>query len=320
MGEPSAAILNQPGITTTLKRWALATRPAFLSASILPVIAGSAWGYGQSGSFDLLAFILAIIATALAHGGVNVLNDVYDEKNGTDGINTERIFPFTGGSRFIQNNIMDIGEMARLGWGLLVLALLFGLWLAMLKGWVIIALGGFGVFLGVAYSAPPLAFSSRGLGEIAVGVGFGPIAVMGAVWLQGAEIETGAIVISVIIGLWVALILINNEIPDIGADKKAGKKTLVVRLGQKNTAWLYFALHFLAMVLVGYLAYGEMMQPYSLAVLLFLFPASFNAARLIYSSVDDGKSMAVEKMTIAIKSTLAIQAIGSIWLALFAII
>ncbi|MDH5772382.1 MAG: 1,4-dihydroxy-2-naphthoate octaprenyltransferase [Rhodospirillaceae bacterium] len=320
MGEPSAAILNQPGTATTLKRWALATRPAFLSASIFPVMAGSAWGYGRSGSFDLLAFVLAIIATALAHGGVNVFNDVYDEKNGTDGINAERIFPFSGGSRFIQNNIMDIGEMARLGWGLLVLALLFGLWLAMLKGWVIIALGGFGVFLGVVYSAPPLALASRGLGEIAVGIGFGPIAVMGAVWLQGAEIETGAVVISIIIGLWVALVLINNEIPDINADKKAGKKTLAVRLGQKNTAWLYFALHFLAMVLVGYLAYGEMMKPYALGIVLFLLPASFNATRLIYSSADDGKSIAVEKITIAIKSTLAIQAIGSIWLALFAII
>ena len=320
MGEPSTAILNRPGIATTLKRWALATRPAFLSASLFPVLAGTAWGYGRSGSFDLLAFVLATLATALAHGGVNVLNDVYDEKNGTDRINSERIFPFSGGSRFIQNNIMNIGQMARLGWGLLLAALFFGLCLALLKGWVMLALGASGVFLGVAYSAPPLAFSSRGWGELAVGIGFGPLPVMGAVWLQGAEIDTGAIVISVIIGLWVALILINNEVPDIDADKKVGKKTLAVRLGQKNTAWLYFALHLLAMALVGYLVRGEMMKPYALAVLLFLLPASLNAARLIYSSAGDGKPIAVEKMTIAIKSTLAIQAIGSIWLALFSII
>ncbi|MDH3336053.1 MAG: prenyltransferase [Rhodospirillaceae bacterium] len=320
MSEPNAVILNHPGVASTLKRWVLATRPPFLSASIFPVLAGTAWGYGRSGSFDLPAFALATLATALAHGAINVLNDVYDEKNGTDAINTERIFPFTGGSRFIQNNIMDIGQMARLGWGLLVAALFFGLWLTALKGWLIIALGAAGVFLGIVYSAPPLALASRGMGEIAVGIGFGPIPVLGAAWLQGAPVDAGSITLSVIIGLWVALILINNEIPDIGADKKAGKKTLAVRLGQKNTAWLYFFLHFLAMMLVGYLALGEMIKPYALAVLLALFPMSLNAARLIYSSADDDKSVAVDKMTKAIKSTLAIQAIGSIWLAIIVLL
>ncbi|MDH5188604.1 MAG: 1,4-dihydroxy-2-naphthoate octaprenyltransferase [Rhodospirillaceae bacterium] len=320
MGEPNAAALRQSGAAPALKRIALATRPPFLTASIFPVLAGTAWGYSQSGSFDLLAFVLAILATALAHGAINVFNDVYDEKNGTDSNNTDRIFPFTGGSRFIQNKIMSTTEMARLGWALLVMALFFGLWLTALKGWVIIALGASGVFLGVAYSAPPLALSARGLGEMAVGFGFGPIPVLGAAWLQGSKIETGAIVISIIIGLWVALVLIVNEVPDINADAKAQKRTLAVRLGQKNTALLYFTLHFLAMALVGYLVYDEIMKPYALAVLLFLLPVSFNAARLIYSSADDGKPIAVEKMTTAIKSTLAIQAIGSIWLALFAII
>lgn len=324
MNEPSVAILSQPGAASTFKRLLLATRPPFLTASVFPVLAGTAWGYGQSGSFDLLAFVLAIVATALAHGGINVLNDVYDEKNGTDGINTERIFPFTGGSRFIQNQIMSVVEMARLGWTLLIMALFFGLWLTALKGWTIIALGASGVFLGVAYSAPPLAFSARGLGEVAVGIGFGPIPVMGAAWIQGAGVmpteNPGGFIVSLIIGLWVALILVVNEVPDIRADSKAGKFTLAVRLGHKNTALLYLGLHLLAMGLIGYLVYGSLMIPYTLGILLFLIPMSFNAAKLIYSSATDTGPIAVGKMTIAIKSTLAIQAIGSIWLALFAII
>ena len=110
MAEPNPTVLCQPGVAATLRRWALATRPAFLSASIIPLVAGSAWGYGQSGSFDLYVFLLALAATALAHGGINVLNDVYDDKNGTDRINDGRIFPFSGGSRFIQNQFLEYGN------------------------------------------------------------------------------------------------------------------------------------------------------------------------------------------------------------------
>ncbi|MCK4939953.1 MAG: prenyltransferase [Rhodospirillaceae bacterium] len=312
MGEPNPTQLCQPGVAPMLRRWALATRPAFLSASIIPVLAGSAWGYGQTGSFDLYLFLLALAATALAHGGINVLNDVHDHKNGTDRINDARIFPFTGGSRFIQNEIMNISQMARLGWTLLMLSLVLGLWLATLKGWAVIAMGAGGVMLGVAYSVPPLALSTRGLGELAVGVGFGPLPVMGAAWLQGSGTNLEGFVFSVIIGLWVALILIVNEVPDMAADAKAAKRTLAVRLGHKNTAILYLGLHLLAFLLIGFMVYQQFLPGAALLLPLLMLGASIRAAFIIRRPAD------TKKMLVAIKTTLAIHAIGSLWLGLFA--
>ena len=314
MGEPNPITLCQPGIATMLQRWALATRPAFLSASIIPVIAGTAWGYGQTGSFDLYAFLLALAATALAHGGVNVLNDVYDDKNGTDRINDGRIFPFSGGSRFIQNKIMNAPQMARLGWTLLLLSLIVGLWLATIKGWMIIALGTGGVLLGIAYSAPPPALSARGWGEIAVGIGFGPLPVMGAAWLQGSGAGIDGFIFSAIIGLWVALVLIANEVPDMDADGASGKRTLVVRLGHKNTAILYFGLHLLAFLLIGFMVYQQLLPGISLILPLVIMAGAIKNVLIIRAPANS------KDITIAIKTTLAIHALGSLWLAVFVII
>ena len=310
-GEPNPTQLCQPGTVAMLRRWALATRPAFLSASIIPVIAGTAWGYGQTNSFDLYLFLLALAATALAHGGVNVLNDVYDDKNGTDRINDGRIFPFTGGSRFIQNKIMNVSQMARLGWALLLLSLIVGLWLVVIKGWMIIALGTGGVLLGIAYSAPPLILSSRGLGEIAVGIGFGPLPVMGAAWLQGSGASIDGFIFSAIIGLWVTLILIVNEVPDIDADAASGKRTLVVRLGHKNTAILYFGLHLLAFLLIVFMVYQQLLGSAALLLPLLMLGAAIKAALIMRQQTD------TKNMLVAIKTTLGIHAIGSLWLAWF---
>ena len=104
-----------------------ATRPKFFPASVLPVLAGTAWGFQAAGSFDFVVFILAMFATVCVHGASNVLNDVGDESGGTDPQNVDRIYPYTGGSRFIQQGIMSQSEMARWGTSLLAMAAIAGL-------------------------------------------------------------------------------------------------------------------------------------------------------------------------------------------------
>ena len=108
-------------VSRTLKRLFHATRPKFYPASLLPVLAGSAWGYKVAGHFDVLVFGLALFATLCVHAGANVLNDVGDDSGGTDRQNDDRIYPYTGGSRFIQSGIMSASSMA--GWGMSLLAL-----------------------------------------------------------------------------------------------------------------------------------------------------------------------------------------------------
>ena len=114
--EPSVALLRGNSFAIHVRRLWLSTRPAFLTASVPPVLVGSAWGFRIAGEFHALSFTLAVLATVLVHAASNVLNDVGDDIGGTDNANEERIFPYTGGSRFIQNGVMSASEMK--AWGM----------------------------------------------------------------------------------------------------------------------------------------------------------------------------------------------------------
>ena len=247
---PAAEEFVGVSVGQTLKRLFHATRPKFFPASVLPVIAGSAWGLHVSGQFDIAVFLLALLATVCVHAGANVLNDVGDDAGGTDRQNEDRIYPYTGGSRFIQAGIMSASGMARLGITLLAFAALAGLLLLLIKGTMILWLGLAGVLLAVLYSLGPVRLSSMGLGELAVGIAFGIIPVAGAAWLQSGVLDLQAVVFAVPISAWVAAILLINEVPDIDADGSTGKRTLPVRLGLAGTAVLYAGINLLALVAI----------------------------------------------------------------------
>jgi 1,4-dihydroxy-2-naphthoate polyprenyltransferase len=87
-----------------------------------------------------------------------------------------------------------------------------------------------GVVLSLFYTAPPLRFVHRGLGEIVVALGFGPIMVLGAYFVQAQEYALEPLLASIPVGILIALVLYVNEVPDRPADAAAGKRTLPVRL------------------------------------------------------------------------------------------
>ena len=308
-----AAIGNEPGFASRpVKRLWLATRPMFFPASVLPVIVGTGWGAGAAGGLDGAAFALALAATICVHAAVNVINDVYDDISGTDPVNTGRIHPFTGGSRFIQNGIMDRRAMARFGLALLAAATLVGIVLAVLKGPVVIALGLFGAALGIAYSATPFQLSARGLGEIAVGLGFGVLPVMGASWLQSGSFGPDALLLSLPLGCWVFNILLVNEIPDIEADAAAGKRTLPVRRGVDGSWPLYLAANALAWIAVAAAAAIGLLPVAVLALPTLLVVGAVYVARMLARGTPTRSTLAT-----AIKATLACHGVGGVWLAVF---
>lgn len=290
------------------KRLFNAMRPKFFPASVLPVLAGSAWGFMIAGQFDLPIFLLALFATVCVHFGANVLNDVGDDSGGTDRQNEERIYPYTGGSRFIQNGIMSASAMAKLGITLLGLAAIAGLLLLVSKGIVVLWFGLAGVLLAVVYSLGPIRLASIGLGELAVGVAFGLPAV-GAAWLQSGIIDLQLILFALPIAAWVAAILLINEVPDMRADGATGKRTLPVRLGLGGTSAVYLGLHLAAAVAVVWLTVAGGLPLLAPLVPLALLALTFKAAQAIRQGVADR-----ETMTKGIEMTLGIQAIGSIWL------
>jgi 1,4-dihydroxy-2-naphthoate octaprenyltransferase len=296
-------------IGATAKRLFHATRPKFFPASALPVLAGTAWGCAASGSFEPLVFALALLATVCVHAGSNVLNDVGDDASGTDRENEERIYPYTGGSRFIQAGILNSATMARLGITLLAIAAIAGFFLLAIKGTMILYFGLTGVVLGVLYSLGPLRLSNLGLGETAVAIAFGVLPVCGAAWLQGAALDVQLLVFTLPISFWVAAILLINEVPDVRADAATGKATLPVRIGLGGTAALYAALHIAAVGATTWLALSGALPLLAPLLPVALLVLTGRAALAIRSGIADRNAM-----TRAIESTLAVHTLGSLWL------
>ena len=292
------------------KRLFHATRPKFFPASVLPVVVGTAWGAYVAGAFDAYVFVLALVATVCVHAASNVLNDVGDETIGTDRINEQRIYPYTGGSRFIQMGILSQSIMARLGVGLLLVAAILGVLLFLEKGPAILLFGLAGIALGVLYSLGPVKLSSLGIGEAAVAVAFGVLPVTGAAWLQGASIDTALVLYSMPVSAWVFAILFINEVPDIEADGATGKNTLPVRLGLQGTSRTYFIAQVIAAIVITYMAIQQMLPMLAPLVPLGLLILAWRAASAIQAGVKDRGAM-----TQAIESTLAIHTIGCVWLA-----
>lgn len=293
----------------TARRLFHATRPKFVPASLFPVVAGTAWGFSATGSFEGLVFVLALFATVCVHGASNVLNDVGDDSGGTDRQNDDRVYPYTGGSRFIQTGIMSAREMARWGITLLAMAAVAGGVLIALKGPIVLYFGLAGVALCVLYSLGPARLASLGIGETAVAIGFGVIPVAGAAWLQGATLNSELLLFSIPISAWVTAILLINEVPDVAADGATGKRTLPVRLGLNGTAVVYVLLHVAAAVATGWLAYENALPLLAPLIPTALLILAFRSGASIRVGIADRG-----RMTAAIESTLAIHTIGSLWL------
>jgi 1,4-dihydroxy-2-naphthoate octaprenyltransferase len=307
--DPSPTQFAGDSFGQTVKRLFNATRPKFFPASVLPVLAGTAWGFHASGALDVIVFLLALFATVCVHAACNVLNDVGDESGGTDRQNEDRIYPYTGGSRFIQAGIMNSSEMARLGISLLALAALAGLALLLMKGVMVLYFGLAGIALGVLYSLGPVRLSALGIGETAVAIAFGVIPVAGAAWLQGAALDLNLLVYSVPVSLWVAAILLINEVPDLAADGATGKRTLPVRIGLGGTAVVYSLMNIAALAAFVWLSYAGALPLLAPLLPVALVGLALRSAKAIQHGIADRANM-----TRAIESTLAIHTVGSLWL------
>lgn len=309
---PSKELFEGNSLSRIAKRLVLATRPMFFAASIIPVLLGTAWGFKLVGELDIGAFIVALITIVLVHAAINVINDVFDDIVGTDSINEERIYPFTGGSRFIQNDILD--RKAMLQWAILLLTIasISGSLLTLMKGPEVIIFGMVGACLGVAYSVPPFQLGARGLGELAVGIGFGLLPVYGSAWLQSGIIDAKTLWIAFPVSCWVFNILLINEIPDAKADIETGKRTFVVRFGLARTRQIYTLSNLLAFLTISVAVFKGLIPLETVILPMVLF---FTAIYVVWNLAQEKPDRKV--LTTAIKLTLVIHALGGIWLTFF---
>jgi 1,4-dihydroxy-2-naphthoate octaprenyltransferase len=266
LAEPHPSLFQNP-----LLRYFAATRPAFLSATLIAVLLGLASAWHDNIQPHLWLAAMTLLLALLAHAAVNVLNDYYDALNGTDEANTERLFPFTGGSRFIQNGVLSRRQTAVYGYLLLALSILGGCWLAHQVGTGLLGNGMAGLFNGCAYSAAPLKLNSRGWGELCVLLGFLGV-VIGADFVQRQAFSFIPIVSGLPYALLVTNLLYINQFPDRKADAATGKHHWVARLPLPLAAKIYPMIAGLSLIaIIASTTLGQLPPLMLLAALPLLF-------------------------------------------------
>ena len=231
--------VNFTGLNTQkIQTWILALRAPFFTASITPLLIGMAIAFYETKVFDLGLGLLTLISGIAIQAGTNLANDYYDQS--TDGINGN-FTQFNGGSRVIQNDIISPRSILTAS----IVSFIVGIITAIIilintQGWALLIFLALAVLLGFFYTALPISLSYKGLGEIAVFVGFGPLGVYAAYYIQLGNVNSSIILIaSLPIALLISMVLFLNEFPDHEADSAAGKKTLVVSIGKRRSIRIY---------------------------------------------------------------------------------
>jgi 1,4-dihydroxy-2-naphthoate polyprenyltransferase len=222
--------LNQQ--TANWRAWILAIRPRTLPAAVAGVIMGSALAW-RDGFFRLDAALACLLTALLLQVGSNLANDVFDFERGTD--TPERLGPV----RVTQAGLLLPSQVKT---GMIVvfaLAAIFGLYLAWLGGWPIIAIGIAAILSAIAYTGGPFPLGYYGLGDLFVFIFFGLAAVAGTYYVQAGFVSAAAWWMTVPPGLLITAILVVNNLRDLENDRKAGKHTLAVLLGEQRTKAQY---------------------------------------------------------------------------------
>ncbi|MEJ2888383.1 1,4-dihydroxy-2-naphthoate polyprenyltransferase [Actinomycetospora aeridis] len=219
----------------TVGEWVEGARPRTLPTAIAPVLAGSGAAAGVAG-FDLLAALLALVVAVGLVIGVNYANDYSDGVRGTD---DDRVGPL----RLVGSGVAQPYLVKRAAFLCFGVGALAGIALSLYSGhWWLIVVGAVCLVGAWFYTGGSRPYGYRGLGEVAVFVFFGPVAVLGTEFTQTGRASGLGIGAAVGVGLLACAVLVANNLRDIGSDVETGKRTLAVVLGDRDTRVLYAAL------------------------------------------------------------------------------
>ena len=221
---------------SALRVWILAARPRTLSLSLSPVITGVAIGWAEAGTVRWPAAVVAALGAALIQIGANLYNDAADSQRGGDG--AARVGP----PRVTASGLLDAERVGRAAALSFAGAAVGGLYLAIVGGWPILALGVASIVCGWAYSGGPAPISYSPFGEVFVLAFFGVGAVMGTAWLASGVAGPAGLLAGISLGLFAAAVLLVNNHRDRAEDARVGRRTLAILLGAGWSRWLYAVL------------------------------------------------------------------------------
>ncbi len=223
----------------SMANWWKAVRYHFVPPSFLPVFVGTASAYHHCGEIDFLFFLLTLIAVVANHIGLNMTDDYFDLKHAVDVFKDQDSNPYSGGSGTLTSGEIKPRSMLMAFSLCYAVTVLIGAYLVYLRGPVILFLGLFGIFSAFFYTAPPVKYGYRGLGEVSQLLNFSLVIGLGSYYVQtGAfSFETAMLVLP--LGFLMFAMITINEMPDYKEDKTGGKNNLVVKLGRKRARYLY---------------------------------------------------------------------------------
>ncbi len=222
-----------------LKSYAGISRIPFLLLPVVLIATGTGAAAWASGSLDTGRALLALFGLLALHIGVNAINEASDAKRGIDTETSPT--PFSGGSGKVPSGEVSVKEAALFGFAATAAGIFVGLWFLMKLGWIMLPLIIAAAVLVIFYTD---FFARTGLGEIAAGLGLGALPVIGSALVQHGNLSTASMAAGIISFLLTFNLLLLNEFPDSEADRKGGRKNLVLIFGPVKAAriWLAVAL------------------------------------------------------------------------------
>jgi 1,4-dihydroxy-2-naphthoate polyprenyltransferase len=268
-------------INTFLHAWWLGIRPKTLPASIAGVVTGIALAIHDN-KFHFGPALAALGVGVLLQIASNLANDVFDFEHGTD--TDERLGP----TRVTQAGMLaprqvKIGLIIAVG-----LAIVLGIYLAFIAGWPVILIGLAAIASAILYTGGPFPLGYHGLGDLFVFLFFGLAAVAGTYFVQTGRVEGEVWWMAVSIGLLVVNLLVVNNLRDIPTDRKAGKFTMAILLGERGSRWEYVLFQGIAYGIVLVMVLLNALPVWALLSWLSI-PMAYRAARIVLTQ--DGRQL-----------------------------
>ncbi|NTU75303.1 MAG: prenyltransferase [Anaerolineaceae bacterium] len=211
-----------------LLTWFKAARAPFLVVSLLPALLAGAIAFSH-GKLDVGIFIAATIGVVMAHSAGDFVDDYFDFKNGNLGNKVQQFHdsPLIDGKVTLKQVFIAT---------VICLAIAFaaGLYVFLKVGLPVVVMVLIGLFIVLFYTSPPLKMNYRGFGETMLFLAFGPMIVVGMVYVLTGQFSLEAVIISLVPGIFTMNVGIVSNTFDVPDDIKSGKRTMPVRFGQAN--------------------------------------------------------------------------------------
>lgn len=248
-------------IAGTITAWYQASRAKFFIATLIPLGLGAVVA-GKAGCWDIGLWLIILSASFLVHLNTNLANDYFEYFSGADEGSS------IGGSRVLQEGKISLTQMRNVMILFYLLALVGGIYILINSGlWWLALIMLFSFFSSLFYTAPPVRYGYRGLGEMFVALNMGPIMTAGTASALIGTISYQALYLSIPIAIMVAFILYYQSLSDIDDDKQVGKFTLAVKLGRSKISFVFRTFAIAAMLSIILLVIAGQIHPIGLITL-----------------------------------------------------